>query len=308
MYVSLTRSHVASSLCSRRYGLEIKYSKKPSTCWRYFTTQWLDADKGVFCPLDYWLPSRVASLLDRMHKCRATAFKGLIIGVWIKLQKPYVISRIKRSACAAIPTNDAKSKQVTSMSCLSPHERNHRWSFSGDEFCRTSRIDLEQSPLAFNGGLTGADEGLFFYYMLSLYWPPSSCPPIYNDTTDFRRFFCSPYTDRGQPGSERLVLHGLWPTFATDGDYQGWSQFCTANRTDWSKCHVDGNLCPWANATKSDFTQDDYEYCLAVEGIEPCVVNGSAVLLPEQERLKILAPGYLNHRNLFINHEWTKHG
>ena len=60
--------------------------------------------------------------------------------------------------------------------------------------------------------------------------------------------------------------------------------------------------------TKSDFTQVDYEYCLSVENVQGCLINATEILLPEQERLKILAPGYLGERNLFINHEWTKHG
>jgi ribonuclease I len=144
--------------------------------------------------------------------------------------------------------------------------------------------------------------------MLSLYWPPSSCPSKYNESIDLLRYFCSPYTNSNQPGSERLALHGLWPTFSTKGNYQGWSQFCSSKNRDWSKCHIDGNLCPWKNTTASDFSQVDYEYCLSVENKEECLVNGTEVLLPEEERLKILAPGYLSKRNLFINHEWTKHG
>ena len=51
-----------------------------------------------------------------------------------------------------------------------------------------------------------------------------------------------------------------------------------------------------------------YEYCLSTENIQQCLVNGVAILEPERERLAILAPGYLNRLNLFINHEWTKHG
>jgi ribonuclease I len=105
-----------------------------------------------------------------------------------------------------------------------------------------------------------------------------------------------------------LVLHGLWPTFSTNGDYQGWPQFCRTNQIDWSTCHIDGNLCPWTNATKSGFTQGDYEYCLAIEGKQPCLVDPTIVLQSEYERLKVFAPGYLGEHNLFINHEWTKHG
>jgi ribonuclease I len=177
--------------------------------------------------------------------------------------------------------------------------------FLGDRFCKSSPPVQQQSPFDFNGGLTGVDDDLFFYYSLSLYWPPSSCPSKYNETIDFLRFFCSPYTDINQPGSERLVLHGLWPTFSTKGNYQGWPQFCSSK---WSKCHIDGNLCPWKNITKDSFTQTDYEYCLSVENIQECLINPTDILLPEEERLKVLAPGYLGPRNLFINHEWTKHG
>ena len=172
----------------------------------------------------------------------------------------------------------------------------------GDEFCQSS------SAFDFNGGLTGAYEDFFYYYLLSLYWPPSSCPPVYNPKTDFREYFCSPYTNQGQPGSERLVLHGIWPTFSTSGNYQGWSQFCTAEKFDWSQCHIDGNLCPWANASESYFSQSDYEYCLSVENVKQCLINGTEILQPVTDRLKVFAPGYLNDRNLFINHEWTKHG
>jgi ribonuclease I len=179
--------------------------------------------------------------------------------------------------------------------------------FSGDHFCKSSP-PTQQSPLQFNGGLTGVDDNLFSYYILSLYWPPSSCPSKYNETIDLLRYFCSPYTDSNQPGSERLVLHGVWPTFSTNGNYQGWPQFCSSVENDWSKCHINGNLCPWKNATENDFTQGDYEYCLSVENREECLIDPTEILLPEQERLKIFAPGYLNKRNLFINHEWTKHG
>lgn len=180
--------------------------------------------------------------------------------------------------------------------------------FLGDEFCKSSPPAQQQPPLQFNGGLTGVEENYFSYYMLSLYWPPSSCPSIYNETGDLLGYFCSPYTNLGQPGSERLVLHGLWPTFGTTGNYQGWPQFCSSEQRDWSACHIDGNLCPWKNTSRSDFSQGHYELCLASEHIQSCLVNGTAILEPERERLKILAPGYLNTLNLFINHEWTKHG
>ncbi|CAF1055418.1 unnamed protein product [Rotaria sordida] len=179
---------------------------------------------------------------------------------------------------------------------------------TGDSFCKSSPPAQEQSPFEFNGGLTGVDDNLFSYYILSLYWPPSSCPPIYNETIDLLHYFCSSYTDINQPGSERLALHGLWPTFSTNGNYQGWPQFCLSNQNDWSKCHINGNLCPWTNTTKDNFTQVDYEYCLSMENRQECLINATDILLPEQERLKILAPGYLGIRNLFINHEWTKHG
>ncbi|CAF1330825.1 unnamed protein product [Rotaria sp. Silwood1] len=179
---------------------------------------------------------------------------------------------------------------------------------TGDSFCKSSPPAQEQSPFEFNGGLTGVDDNLFSYYILDLYWPPSNCPSIYNETIDFLSYFCSSYTDINQPGSERLVLHGLWPTFLTNGNYQGWPQFCSSTKNDWSKCHIDGNLCPWINSTKENFTQVDYEYCLSIENKQECLINATNILLPEQERLKILAPGYLGVRNLFINHEWTKHG
>ncbi|CAF1384808.1 unnamed protein product [Adineta ricciae] len=179
---------------------------------------------------------------------------------------------------------------------------------TGDSFCKSLPPAQQQSPFEFDGGITNADEDLFSYYVLSLYWPPSSCPKKYNATLDLLRYFCSSYTDIGQPGSERLVLHGVWPTFATKGNYQGWPQFCSAKDVDWSKCHINGNLCPWKNTTSNEFTQGDYENCLSIENIQQCLVNATDVLLPEQERLKLLAPGYLGTRNLFINHEWTKHG
>ncbi|CAF4327061.1 unnamed protein product, partial [Rotaria magnacalcarata] len=173
---------------------------------------------------------------------------------------------------------------------------------TGDSFCKSS------SPLEFNGGLTGVDDGLFSYYILDLYWPPSNCPLKYNESTEFLTYFCSPYTDINEPGRERLALHGLWPTFSTSGNYQGWSQFCSSANHDWSKCHINGDLCPWQNATKNTFNQVDYEYCLSIENRQECLINPTDILLPEQERLKLLAPGYLGPRNLFINHEWTKHG
>ncbi|CAF4607903.1 unnamed protein product, partial [Rotaria magnacalcarata] len=55
-------------------------------------------------------------------------------------------------------------------------------------------------------------------------------------------------------------------------------------------------------------TQAHYEYCLSRENIQQCLVDATEVLELEQERLKILAPGYFNQFNLVINHEWTKHG
>jgi ribonuclease I len=179
---------------------------------------------------------------------------------------------------------------------------------TGDDFCKSSPPAQQQPPLEFNGGLTGVDDNYFSYYILSLYWPPSSCPLIYNETKDLLSYFCSPYTNLNQPGSERLVLHGLWPTFSTNGNYQGWPQFCSSEHKDWSNCHIDGNLCPWTNTTRNDFSQGNYEYCLSSENIEQCLVNGTQILEPERERLKVFAPGYLNKLNLFINHEWTKHG
>ncbi|UJR32000.1 hypothetical protein I4U23_019470 [Adineta vaga] len=179
---------------------------------------------------------------------------------------------------------------------------------TGDEFCKSSPPAQQQPALQFNGGLTGVDDDYFSYYILSLYWPPSSCPERYNESKDLLGYFCSPYTDLDQPGRERLVLHGLWPTFSTDGNYQGWPQFCSSGYKDWSSCHINGNRCPWTNTTRSDFSQGNYEYCLSSENITDCLVNGKEILEPERERLKILAPGYLNRHNLFINHEWTKHG
>ena len=143
---------------------------------------------------------------------------------------------------------------------------------------------------------------------MSLYWPPSSCPTVYNEKTELLEYFCSPYTDAGEPGSERLVLHGLWPTFSTFGNYQGWPQYCSTKVMDWSLCHIDGNLCPWTNTTRNEFTQSHYEYCLATENIQPCMLDGEKILQPEFERLKTHAPGYLNRYNLFLNHEWSKHG
>ncbi|CAF1625562.1 unnamed protein product, partial [Adineta ricciae] len=179
---------------------------------------------------------------------------------------------------------------------------------TGDDFCKSTPPAQQQPPFEFNGGLTGVDDDYFSYYILSLYWPPSSCPQRYNETTDLLRYFCSPYTDLDQPGSERLVLHGLWPTFSTGGNYQGWPQFCSSQFRDWSSCHIDGDLCPWKNTSRSDFSQGNYEYCLASENVGDCLINGREILEPERERLKVLAPGYLNKFNLFINHEWTKHG
>lgn len=179
---------------------------------------------------------------------------------------------------------------------------------TGSEFCQSLPPAQQQSPFSFNGGLTGVDENLFSYYILSLYWPPTSCSSIYNETSDLLKYFCSPFTNANQPGSERLVLHGLWPTFATDGNYQGWPQFCSSAMKDWSLCHIDGDLCPWKNTSRHDFSQGNYEYCLARENIDQCLVNADMIFQSEYERLKIFAPGYLNHYNLFINHEWTKHG
>lgn len=144
--------------------------------------------------------------------------------------------------------------------------------------------------------------------MLSLYWPVSSCPAFYDVKTEIFEYFCSPYTNIDQPASERLVLHGLWPTFATNGNYQGWPQYCSSKVKDWSVCHIDGNLCPWKNTSRSDFTQSHYEYCLATEHVEPCIIDGKEILQAEFERLKLYAPGYLNDYNLFLNHEWSKHG
>jgi ribonuclease I len=216
----------------------------------------------------------------------------------------YVILIIKQLVYVVIQINVVKSKQVHSFTFIFlPHLVP-----LGDNFCKSSPPAQQQSPLKFNGGLTGVDENYFSYYILSLYWPPSSCPLIYNATNDLLRYFCSPYTNVNQPGSERLVLHGLWPTFSTEGNYQGWPQFCSSGNQDWSNCHIDGNLCPWKNTTQNDFSQGNYELCLATENIEQCLVNSTQILEPEKERLKILAPGYLNQLNLFINHEWTKHG
>lgn len=61
---------------------------------------------------------------------------------------------------------------------------------------------------------------------------------------------------------------------------QGWNQYCTATgpgKNDYSKCHVNGGLCPWANATFANFTQTSYEQCMRAQNVTQCQVEESTV-------------------------------
>lgn len=61
---------------------------------------------------------------------------------------------------------------------------------------------------------------------------------------------------------------------------QGWNQYCSATgpgKNDYSKCHVNGGLCPWANATLANFTQTAYEQCMRANNVTQCQVEESVV-------------------------------
>ncbi|CAF4779463.1 unnamed protein product [Rotaria socialis] len=91
--------------------------------------------------------------------------------------------------------------------------------------------------------------------------------------------------------------------------------WCLNNKTE-SICNFTNKtigICGYSNKrcpVTTDINEPGRER-LALHGLWPTFStsgNYQDILLPEQERLKLLASGYLGPRNLFINHEWTKHG
>ncbi|KAK9838855.1 hypothetical protein WJX74_004599 [Apatococcus lobatus] len=182
-------------------------------------------------------------------------------------------------------------------------------------FCsNTTTLAANMTQLKFNGGLSGARGGDFGYYALSLYWPPSTC----NATIVSNNSFCSQYTLAGNEAANHLVAHGLWPDFGSiydtapvgpsySGSYQGWSQFCNGPDSMAYQCHVNGNLCPWANATAASFTQDSYEACMVANNISQCIIS-TDVVAQLGDQFKRYAPGYWSQPGSFINHEFFKHG
>ncbi|CAF4559677.1 unnamed protein product [Rotaria socialis] len=98
-------------------------------------------------------------------------------------------------------------------------------------------------------------------------------------------------------------------------DEDGPNLWCLNNKTE-SICNFTNKtigICGYSNKrcpVTTDINEPGRER-LALHGLWPTFStsgNYQDILLPEQERLKLLAPGYLGPRNLFINHEWTKHG
>lgn len=182
-------------------------------------------------------------------------------------------------------------------------------------FCsNTTTLAPNMTELSFNGGLSGAQGGDFGYYALSLYWPASSC----NATVVTNNSFCSQYTLAGNEATNHLVAHGMWPDFgsiydtapmapAYAGAYQGWPQFCDGPDSMAYQCHVNGNLCPWANATAASFTQDSYEACIVANNISQCIIS-TDVVAKLGDQFKRYAPGYWSQPGSFINHEFFKHG
>ncbi|GAQ83825.1 hypothetical protein KFL_001630220 [Klebsormidium nitens] len=186
--------------------------------------------------------------------------------------------------------------------------------------CNSSSVQdfCAQNPTAlrFNGGLTNAPPGKFGYYALALYWAPTSCSA--NSTAGGG--FCSSYTLAGTQGSQNLVLHGLWTDYgslyttepaapAYNGSYQGWNQYCSATgpgRIDYSRCHVNGGLCPWANATAANFTQSNYEQCMRANGVTQCQVEEATVSALQADMARY-APGFLGADRTFLDHEFFKH-
>lgn len=163
---------------------------------------------------------------------------------------------------------------------------------------------------------------------------------------------------KGNVASRTLQLHGLWPdygsTYGTYGTpisagapsystaYESWSQYCSPNwavpgSPDYSKCHVNGDLCP-ENITKTQvfycentriyfilsivihpiiflillctvitFIQFNYDNCMAKYNIQPCVTPPE-VLSKLGNDFKTYAAGYLGSNGSFLLHEFTKHG
>ena len=91
------------------------------------------------------------------------------------------------------------------------------------------------------------------------------------------------------------------------GAYQGWPQFCDGPDSMAYQCHVNGNLCPWANATAASFTQDSYEACIVANNISQCIIS-TDVVAKLGDQFKRYAPGYWSQPGSFINHEFFKHG
>eukprot|EP00898_Chlorokybus_atmophyticus_P002519 jgi/Chlat1/3268/Chrsp22S03440 len=164
-----------------------------------------------------------------------------------------------------------------------------------EEFCSNPSYQ----PLAFNGGIVGANQGLFGYFAFALYWAPTSCQA----DSGAGGGFCSDFTISGSHAASNLVLHGLWPDFGSAA-YPG--------APDFSLCHVNAApaLCPWVNASSPTFSQSDYETCVRAEGIKQCQVPDETVAALG-DKFEVYAPGYLAAKGVgssFLDHEFFKHG
>lgn len=128
-----------------------------------------------------------------------------------------------------------------------------------------------------SSGQTGAPAGDFDLYVLQLFWSPVSC--------------CEHPKECSAIHKDRLVLHGLWPEYATLREHRfHWPQYCRTESFDYSTCFV---------CTKHH-CHDAYKKS------SQCRLNRAVLDEDLQEALATHAPGYLG--STFGDHEWIKHG
>ena len=65
-------------------------------------------------------------------------------------------------------------------------------------------LELSDTFCRYVGGIAGTDSGLFGYFVLALFWAPSSCTA----NNSVLGGFCSNFTGAGSYAAHNLVLHG----------------------------------------------------------------------------------------------------
>ena len=65
-------------------------------------------------------------------------------------------------------------------------------------------LEVSATRCRYVGGIAGTDSGLFGYFVLALFWAPSSCTA----NNSALGGFCSNFTGAGSYAAHNLVLHG----------------------------------------------------------------------------------------------------